>query len=86
MNTWPIFRRFSCGSVMPARASRKRCAGIDNVQVGVEMVSESLAHFLHFTLAQKAIVHEDTGDLRTDGTQQHAPLSRLNRRPPTVRR
>ena len=42
MKAWPMRRRFSCGSVTPASAVEKLVLGLDDVQVGVEVVGELL--------------------------------------------
>ena len=64
MKTWPMRRRFSCGSLMPSSAFRKRSAGVDDVQVGLEMAVKRAPHRLRLALPQQAVVHEDARDLR----------------------
>ena len=55
---------------MPARALRKRSRGIDDVQIGLEMIAERRAHRFGFALAQQAVVDEDARHLRADRLQQ----------------
>ena len=66
MNTWPMIRRFSCGSVTPAERRQEALAGVDDVQVGLELVAEGVPDHLRLALAQQAVVDEDARDLRAD--------------------
>ena len=39
MNTWPMRRRFSCGSVTPASVAEEPRLAVDDVQVGLEVLA-----------------------------------------------
>ncbi len=67
MNAWPMMRRFSCGSVTPARALKEAGLGLHDMQVGLEVLGEFVDDRLLFIFAQQAIVDEDAGKLRPDG-------------------
>ena len=55
-----MIRRFSCGSVTPASAVEEPLSGVDDVQVGLEVVAERRAMTdFGFALAQQAVVDED---------------------------
>ena len=45
----------------------KTVLGLDNVQVGCEMVAELVDDQLGFVLAQQPVVDENAGQLRPDG-------------------
>ena len=49
---------------------QKSLAGIDDVQVGVEVVAERRADRLRLVLPQQAVVDEDAGHLRADRLDQ----------------
>ena len=80
MNTWPMRRRFSCGSVTPASAARNVSSRLHDVQVGLEVLGELVDDRFRFALAQQAVVDEDAGELRADRLVQAGPRRRTNRR------
>ena len=86
MNTWPMIFRFSCGSVTPVERRQEPLAGVDDVQVGLELVAEGVPHDLGLALAQQAVVDEDARDLRADRLHQQRRAHATNRRRRTARR
>src|SRR5882724_11720317 len=62
----PLFLRIG-----DARQSlQESVAGIDHVQVGMKMIAESAADGFDFSLAQKAIIHQNTRQLGADSSDQ----------------
>ena len=67
MNSVPMILRFSSGSTTPASLVRKRSCACDVHQWHVEMADEGVFHFLALALAHEPVVHEDAGQLISDG-------------------
>ena len=70
MNARPICRRFSCGSIAPARALRNLSSRLDDVQIGLEMAGELADDRFLLGLAQQSVIDQDAGNLRADGLGQ----------------
>ena len=47
-------------------------AGIDHVQVGMKMIAEGAADGFNFSLAQKAVIHQNARQLGADGSDQQS--------------
>ena len=86
MNAWPMRRRFSCGSVTPAKRRQELVLRLDDVQIGLEVVGELADHRFLFVFAQQSVIDQDAGQLRADGLGQAARRRPTNRRRRTARR
>ena len=70
MKTWPMILPLLLRVGDAGQGRQEAVAGVDDVQVGLEVVAERAAHRLGLALAQQAVVDEDARDLRADGPEQ----------------
>ena len=66
MKACPMRRRFSCGSVTPARAARNCSAAWTTCRSVLKWSREVARHRLRLVLPQQAVVDEDARQLRAD--------------------
>ncbi len=59
-----------------AKSFQETSAGLDDVQVGLEMAAKRLPHRLLLPLPQQSIIDEDASDLSPDGLYQEGSRDR----------
>ena len=52
--------------------SKEPIAGVDHMQIGLEVVAKRALHCFGFALPQQAVVHKDAGDLMPDGAHEQS--------------
>ncbi len=82
MNTWPMRRRFSCGSVTPASAVKKLIFRFHDVQIGFEVRRELADDRRFLVLAQQAVVDQDARQAAARWPAPTAPRRPTESTPP----